>query len=40
MVYRLAQTDVTMLPILDDHGWFMGELKLADVLKVRLRHLE
>lgn len=40
VVYRMAQTDVTMLPILDDRGWFIGELKLADVLKARLRHLE
>jgi H+/Cl- antiporter ClcA len=37
---RLAAAEVTALPILDDDGWFLGEITLADVLKARLRHLE
>ena len=38
--YRMATANVTMLPILDDRGYFIGELTLADVLKARLRHLD
>ncbi len=38
--YRMAAANVTILPILDDQGWFIGELALADVLKARRRHLE
>ncbi|HVV85453.1 MAG TPA: chloride channel protein [Kofleriaceae bacterium] len=40
VVYRMAAADVTILPIVDDHGGFLGEVALADVLKARLRHLE
>jgi len=40
VAYRMATGSVTMLPILDDRGFFIGELTLADVLKARLRHLE
>ncbi|HUQ07366.1 MAG TPA: chloride channel protein [Kofleriaceae bacterium] len=40
VAYRMASSDVTVLPILDERGWFLGEVKLADVLKARLRHLE
>jgi hypothetical protein len=36
----MAASDVTVLPIVDDDGWFLGEITLADVLKARLRHLE
>jgi CIC family chloride channel protein len=40
VAYRMAQSSVTALPILDERGWFLGEVSLADVLKARLRHLE
>ena len=39
VAYRMASADVTVLPIVDDAGWFLGEITLADVLKARLRHL-
>ncbi|HEU4611158.1 MAG TPA: chloride channel protein [Kofleriaceae bacterium] len=37
---RMAVADVTILPIVDEHNNFLGEVALADVLKARLRHLE
>jgi CIC family chloride channel protein len=40
VAYRMAQASVTLLPIVDDDGRFIGEVTLADVLKARLRHLE
>ena len=36
----MATADVTVLPIVDDGGSFLGEVALADVLKARRRHLE
>ena len=40
IAYRMASSDVTVLPIVRDDGWFLGEITLADVLKARRRHLE
>jgi H+/Cl- antiporter ClcA len=40
VTYRMASSDVTILPVLDDAGYFLGEIALADVLKARRRHLE
>ena len=37
---RMAVADVTILPIVDEENYFLGEIALADVLKARLRHLE
>ena len=40
VTYRMAAADVTILPVLDDTGFFLGEVMLADILKARRRHLE
>ncbi len=40
ITYRMASADVTVLPIVDDAGHFLGEITLADILKARRRHLE
>ena len=40
VAYRMASADVPALPIVDEAGWFRGEITLADVLKARRRHLE
>ena len=40
VTYRMASSDVTILPVLDDTGYFRGEIALADILKARRRHLE
>ena len=38
--HRMARLEVTILPVVDRDGWFLGEIALGDVLKARLRHLE
>ena len=40
IAYRMASAEVTILPIVDSDGCFLGEVALADILKARLRHLE
>ena len=40
ITYRMAAAEVTILPIVDDDGCFLGEVALADILKARRRHLE
>lgn len=40
ITYRMASAEVTVLPIVDEDGCFLGEVALADVLKARRRHLE
>ena len=40
VTYRMASAGIIMLPIVDEHGCFLGEVTLEDVLKARRRHLE